>query len=59
MKISKATMEVLKNFASINSNILVREGNVKAAAYAAGFSEPTSFFRAFKRWTGKPPSAFR
>ena len=28
MKISKTTMEVLKNFASINSNILVRKGNV-------------------------------
>ena len=27
-KISNQTLEVLKNFASINSNILVREGNV-------------------------------
>ena len=27
MKISKQTLEVLKNFATINTNILVREGN--------------------------------
>lgn len=28
MKISKQTIEVLKNFASINQNILIKEGNV-------------------------------
>ena len=28
MKISKETIDVLKNYASINTNILVREGNV-------------------------------
>ena len=28
MKISKKTLEVLKNFASINSNLLIRPGNV-------------------------------
>jgi hypothetical protein len=28
MKISKKTIEVLKNFATINSNILIRQGNV-------------------------------
>nr|WP_277602487.1 AraC family transcriptional regulator [Parahaliea mediterranea] len=38
--------------------VLVREGSVKAAAYAAGFTEPTSFFRAFKRWTGTTPKAY-
>jgi hypothetical protein len=27
MKISKATIEILKNFASINQNILIKEGN--------------------------------
>ena len=30
MNISKSTLEVLKNFASINTNILVREGNTLA-----------------------------
>ena len=27
MKLSKDTLDVLKNFATINTNILVREGN--------------------------------
>lgn len=28
-------------------------------SYLLGFSEPNSFFRSFKRWTGKTPAEFR
>lgn len=36
----------------------MREGkSVKQAAYKLGFSEPAAFSRAFKRWTGRSPSA--
>jgi AraC-like DNA-binding protein len=29
--------------------------SIKEAAYALGFSEPSAFFRAFKRWSGQTP----
>lgn len=32
---------------------------VQEAAYRMGFSEASSFHRAFKRWTGKTPSVYR
>lgn len=33
--------------------------SVNEVAYLVGFSESSSFSRAFKRWTGKPPGQFR
>lgn len=32
---------------------------VKTAAWRLGFSSPAAFSRAFKRWTGSPPSRFQ
>ncbi len=33
--------------------------SVSEVTYLLGFSEPSNFSRAFKRWTGRTPSEFR
>lgn len=33
--------------------------NISEVAYLLGFSEPSAFSRAFRRWTGKSPQRFR
>lgn len=36
-----------------------RSDPIAAIAAELGFSEPSAFTRAFRRWTGQPPSAYR
>jgi AraC-like DNA-binding protein len=40
---------------------LLNEGEADAheLAFLLGFSEPSAFHRAFKRWTGTTPAAYR
>jgi AraC-like DNA-binding protein len=39
--------------------ILDERRSIEATAYAMGYSVPAAFHRAFKRWTGSTPAAFR
>ncbi len=43
------------------ANQYLREGSlsVSEVTYLLGFSEPSNFARAFKRWTGRSPTEFR
>jgi AraC-like DNA-binding protein len=39
--------------------ILDERHSIQATAYAMGYSVPAAFHRAFKRWTGSTPAAYR
>jgi AraC-like DNA-binding protein len=38
------------------SELLADGASIKQVAFELGFSEPSAFSRAYKRWTGRPPS---
>lgn len=40
-------------------DLLAGGASVKEVAFELGFSEPSAFSRAYKRWTGRPPSGAR
>lgn len=39
--------------------LAARRLSMEQIAFACGFEEPSSFYRAFRRWTGKSPAQFR
>ena len=39
-------------------HLSARKVSIKETAYLVGFSEASSFNRAFKRWTGASPKAY-
>lgn len=41
------------------TELLENRLSIKEICYRLGFSEPSAFRRAFKRWTGQSPSAYR
>jgi len=53
--------EILKETRRELANQYLRQGylSVSEVTYLLGFSEPSNFARAFKRWTGHTPSEFR
>ncbi len=38
-------------------HLLAEGASIKEVAFELGFSEPSAFSRAYKRWTGRPPGA--
>ena len=43
---------------AINSLVIGKE-SIDELSARLGFSEPSAFRRAFRRWTGMPPGAYR
>lgn len=46
--------------ATLAKQLLTDEArSIQETAYTMGFSDPSAFYRAFKRWTGTTPKTFR
>lgn len=58
---STSYKELLEETRRELANQYLRQGclSVSEVTYLLGFSEPSNFARAFKRWTGRTPSEFR
>ena len=58
---STSYKELLEETRKELANQYLRQGclSVSEVTYLLGFSEPSNFARAFKRWTGRTPSEFR
>jgi AraC-like DNA-binding protein len=41
------------------ATLLDARSPVNEVAFLLGYSEPSTFYRSFKRWTGKTPEEFR
>lgn len=57
----KAYDDVLHEALAIVAKHFLRDPSrtIREIAYEMGFSDPSTFHRAFKRWTGTTPNAFR
>ena len=53
--------EVVEAVRCVRASALLQDASVRVAdvAYAVGYDEVTSFTKAFRRWTGESPTAFR
>jgi AraC-like DNA-binding protein len=53
--------EILDSARAELSQLYLREGNIAAyeVTFLLGYSEPSAFHRAFRRWTGQTPQEFR
>lgn len=59
--INSSYEKILANYREKLSRKLLAytQENIDQIVYLTGFSEPSAFSRAFKKWTGETPTAYR